>query len=567
MSDTAVNVICRNLNDDRVIPRFAGYLRDHLGWTVTAVPLPDADVYYLSGYFELPLLKWRDRPMAAYFTHREEMPVKNNSKAQLYDLAARSVQLRIATAAQYAQKLIGYGPTVQITPPVERERFVPPHSPPLGGKLVAGFSGYTYANGRKGEHLAGALVATGWKIPITWRASGRGWPVKTKRHTWAEMPGFYQSLDVLVITASVEGVPMPALEALACGASVVMPRGVGLLDELPDVTGIHRYERGDAGDLVRAFGEAVQVRADVNQDELRAVTDPYTVAAWCEQHRQAFTEMFAREQVAHEPQPERIEIAPASAVPYTGEVSTSRGIYCVAFGEPARHCAARLIRSAKRHLPEIPIALCAAAPIGGEDVFIQQPDSDVGGRRAKLKAYELAPAEWQAVLYLDADTEVVGDIRFYFQLIEDGWEFAICKDPHLMDTMHAFRRSNNLAEITETEEEIHTLHTLQYNGGVWAFGRNERVAAFFKRWQMEWERHAQRDQGALIRAMYTDPLKVYLLGNEWNTFEKYSRGIETAGLMHYPGAARRWKGQIPGRIDSQAAWQMAERYEKEQRRR
>jgi len=223
--------------------------------------------------------------------------------------------------------------------------------------------------------------------------------------------------------------------------------------------------------------------------------------------------------------------------------------------------------TAKRHMPEIPIALCAAKRIGPEDFLIQQPDSDIGGRRAKLKAYQLAPKEWQSVLYLDVDTEIVGDIRFFFQLIEDGWEFVITKDPHLMDTMHSFRRANNLAELNETAAELYTLHTLQYNGGVWAFGRNKRVESFFARWQKEWERHAQRDQGALIRAMYTDPLKVYLLGNEWNTFKKYTKGITTAGLYHYPGDARRWSGMIPGRIDSPAAWNRVRMWEQERRHR
>lgn len=243
----------------------------------------------------------------------------------------------------------------------------------------------------------------------------------------------------------------------------------------------------------------------------------------------------------------------------------NRGIYCVAFGEPARKCALKMMTTAKTWLPEIPICLAAAAKIGPEDIFIEQPDGDAGGRRAKLRAYELTPAEWQAVLYLDADTEVAGDIRFYFQLIEDGWEFVICKDPHLMDTMRSFRRANNLAEVSEIEGEIFTLNTLQLNGGVWAFGRNQRIAAFFKRWQREWEKHAQRDQGALIRAMYADPLKVYVLGNEWNTFPKYSKGIVTAGLLHYPGEARRWKGLIPGRIDSGVAWQMVKQFEQSRR--
>jgi hypothetical protein len=238
-----------------------------------------------------------------------------------------------------------------------------------------------------------------------------------------------------------------------------------------------------------------------------------------------------------------------------------RGIYVVAFGDPARACALRLMTSIKKHMPEIPVCLCAARKIGPEDILVKQPDSDIGGRRAKLKAYELSPKEWGAVLYLDADTVVVGDIRFYFELIEDGWEFVICKDPHLMDTMHAFRRRNNRLELEETAGKIHTLHTLQYNGGVWAFGRNGRIAAFFKRWQAEWERHAQRDQGALIRAMYAQPLRTYLLGNEWNTFPKYTKGITTAGLMHYPGDARRWSGMIPGRIDSPEAWRRVQMWE------
>lgn len=289
MTSMAVNVLCRNPNDDRVIPRFARYLRDHLGWTLTAVPDPDADVYYLSGYFEEPLLrgKWT-RPVAAYFTHREEQP-PGNGKAALYDRLAQLVDLRIATAGMYAAPLAACGLTAQITPPVERERFLIP--PQRNTRPVAGFSGYTYGNGRKGEDLAGTLVAINWK-GVTWRASGRGWPVNTRRYTWQEMPAFYQSLDVLVVTADVEGVPMPPLEALACGVSVVIPRGVGLLDELPDAAGVHRYKRGDAGDLVRAFSQAIKSRALVDRQALREITRPYTIAAWCEQHRAAFEDVF-----------------------------------------------------------------------------------------------------------------------------------------------------------------------------------------------------------------------------------------------------------------------------------
>jgi len=558
-----VNVVCRNYKDDRVLPRFSRYLADNLGWHLTASPAPDSDVVYLSGYFEAQLFAgWPDVPVAAYFTHREEEPA-GNAKAKLFDGIAERVNLRVATAPMYAEILCGYGPTARICPPVERERFVIPKA--RNRSLVAGVSGYTYRNGRKGEGLVDAVIASKPGKSLHWKASGRGWPVPTERYTWADMPRFYQSLDILVCPSLVEGVPMPPLEALSCGVSVVIPRGVGLLDELPDVPGIHRYERGDPTSLISALEVAAQMRAEIDRDALRAATENYSIEAWCDGHKEAIELLLSGVDggmQSEDATPAVIVEVEAQPDPVEAGTESTRGIYCVAFGDPARACALRMMESAKTHMPEIPIALCASKPIGPEDVLITQPDSDVGGRRAKLRAYELAPAEWESVLYLDADTEVVAPIYRFFEWIEDGWEFVICKDPHLMDTMHNFRRSNNLQELEETAQQVHTLHTLQYNGGVWAFGRNKRIARFFARWLKEWEVHAQRDQGALIRAMYTEPLKVFLLGNEWNTFEKYCKGITTAGLMHYPGDARRWNGMIPGRIDSPEAWNAVRKFKK-----
>lgn len=288
----AVNVICRNFQEDRVIPRFTRYLRDCLGWELTARPVPNADVYYLSAYFEQMLLKpWpKGTPVMAYFTHREVEP-PGNAKAKMFDYIAGRVDLRIATAAMYAEYLITFGATAQINPPVERHHFVIPARP--NSKLVAGFSGYTYQNKRKGEDIARLLVsAQNGTRGLEWCASGRGWPVPTRRYPWSEMPTFYQSLDVLVVTARVEGVPMPPLECLSCGVSVVIPRGVGLLDELPDLPGIHRYKAGSAKDCQRALCEALQMRSIVDRMALRDATDPYSIAAWCEQHLRAVEEVF-----------------------------------------------------------------------------------------------------------------------------------------------------------------------------------------------------------------------------------------------------------------------------------
>lgn len=289
----AVNVLCRNPGDDRVIPRFSRCLADHLGWALTARPDPAAEVYYLSGYFEWSVMRreMTDRPVAAYFTHLEEQP-PGNGKAKLFHQLGQALDLRIVTAAMYALALMDYGPTAQVCPPLERGRFTIPERSKGRQLVVAGFSGYTYGNGRKGEDLARKLVQSRAGAAVTWMASGRGWCVPTKRYPWEQMAKFYQSLDILVVTATVEGVPMPPLEALACGVSVVIPQGVGLLDELPDCVGVHRYPRGNGAALERALKEAVEVRPAVDREALRSLTDPYTVLGWCEQHRDAFEEMF-----------------------------------------------------------------------------------------------------------------------------------------------------------------------------------------------------------------------------------------------------------------------------------
>jgi len=575
MTTARVHIICKNYREDRIIPRMARALAERLGWTLSAGP-SECDALYLSAYFESQgLHPWPQVPVAAYFSHREEEP-PNNAKARLFNAMAKKVQLRVATCRLYAEPLAAYGPTIQAAAPLEVDHFLLARRKP-NLRRVIGFSGFTYSNHRKGEDLVTGILNSPLAKGCDFRACGRGWPVPTDRLPWVKVPSFYQQIDVLVVPSRVEGIPMPPLEALACGTPVVIPRHVGLHDELPDVPGIYRYERGDLASLLAALEQALHPDQPVEREALRQAIEPYSLDNWVRDVGQGVETMLnpvldaglaeteVETETVEEPIPAQLQEVVEE--PVSHGTANKRGIYVVAFGDPARGSALRLMKSIKKHMPDIPICLCADRKIGLEDILVKQPDSDIGGRRAKLKAYELAPAEWQAVLYLDADTEVVAPIYRYFEWIEDGWEFVICKDPHLMDTMHAFERKNNVAEVEELRKKVKTLHTLQYNGGVWAFARNARVAAFFRRWQTEWEKYAQRDQGALIRAMYADPLKVLVLGNQWNTFPKYTRNIQTAGLLHYPGDARRWEGLIPGRIDSPEAWQAVKRFEQIQRRR
>lgn len=253
-----------------------------------------------------------------------------------------------------------------------------------------------------------------------------------------------------------------------------------------------------------------------------------------------------------------------------------RGIYVVAFGGPARETAKRLIESIAKFMPDVPVCLVGSEPLEGMEEsgrvtgylnpplqFIKYPDTDIGARRAKLAIYELAPQEWQQILYLDADTVLTAPVYALFDWIERGWEFVICRDLYPRDTLSSFQQRYAPAETAEMIELLKTWEVQQLNGGVWSFCRSERTQVFFESWKAEYEKYCQRDQGALLRALYKHPLKMLVLGNEWNTFPRYQNGQVTAGILHYPQEARRWAGQIAGRIDSPAAWQAVKRFEEQ----
>lgn len=555
-----VQIVCRNWEDDRVLPRMARLLRDNLGWSISPVSEAHADINYYLGYFEAPRnLEHLSTLTAAYLTHREEQPL-NHPKALLFDKVAQITNLRVVTCHKYQVLVEQWGTTLRAHAPVEQERFtIAPlcrHSKP-----VVGFSGFLYMNGRKGETLARELVNSPLGQRCEFIASGRGWPVRTRKYTWAEMPAFYQGLDVLVCTSLVEGIPMPPLEALACGVSVVVPYDVGMMDELPEMPGIYHYEKGNSAELQRAVERAIDERAQVNREELRASIAEHSDRAWVEDHREAFEKLLGVQQEPVSAQPQR---SIQKATPMAYNTRSERGIYVVAFGEPARESARRLLASIQRYMPDIPVALVGSEPLrAGETVFIEYSDTDIGGRRAKLAIDSLAPKEWKEILYLDADTELIAPVYQLFDWIHDGWDMLICRDVYPRDSLLGMHGRYDAAETQATYNLVYTWELMQLNGGVFCYQRNARTEQFFRAWRDEYERWLQRDQGALLRALYQNPLKLLVLGNEWNTFPRSQDTKISAGILHYPQEARRWRGQIPGRIDTPEAWQAVKRFENE----
>ncbi len=550
-----VHVVSSDTSGNRILPRLARLLAQGNGWSLGAGPDPRADLNFFLIYIDYAESHptFNATPTAAWFTHYEE---GHPLKEQWWKQAARGVDLRLTSAAMYARMLEPYGPTRLVRPPiVDRERF---GVKPRPGNAVprVGLSGFVprkrtqrVGSGptRKGEHLVAKLERSELARRFKLMASGQGWPVRRQSTRQVEeLAAFYQGLDLFLCTSTIEGVPMPPLEALACGVPVVIPREVGLLDELPAVPGIFRYERGSFEGLSRALARALDWLPEMTEGDRRGMAEAvatYTPANWCGDVKRALEGLLYDVDVHEEHKEGR------------------RGVYYVAYGKPAREMAAKAMASFKAHVPGVPVALVGAEPLGGEDVFVEHEDVDIGGRCAKTKIYDLAPAEWEYVLYLDADTEVVADISFLYQLLADGWEFVICKNPQRFHVCVNMVRPDNQDECVETFKLMGSREILQLNGGVFGFRRNERTRAFFRAWHEEWNRWGKRDQAALLRALWKHPLRIYVLGNEWNTVTRYDPAERSAGILHYPQTARRWEGLIQGRADERAAWNKVRRFE------
>lgn len=529
-----VHVVTSDWQSDQVLARLARTLVEQTGWAIGPKPDKSADLNLF-----LPYLYWvnhrgfKSTATAAWFTHRS---TENPSKLKMWDDCARAVDLRLTSAKLYMPDLRQHGLTRQVTPPVDHDRFTLPSRARDVKRPRVGVSGWVYPGGRKGEALVERLRDSelGRKIDLV--ASGKGWPVPTAHYLPEDLPYFYQGLDLFLCTSTIEGIPMPPLEAMACGVPCVLPRGVGLLDELPDAQNIARYEAGNYEQMEAAIRYALT--QPVNTESLVAIAKRYTARAWGDDITQAIEALLYNEP------------APVDLPPWRDNA----GVYIVAYGQPARECAFRCIQSLRRYMPGIPVALASDEPLGVEDRFIKAPDEDIGGRSIKTRIYELAPQEWQYVLYLDADTELIGDASHLFALMAQGWEFAMCTNPAQYHLAREMRRPDNAEEIDYTFQQLGTDELLQLNGGVFVFRRCERVRRLLNNWHTEWLRWGARDQAALDRALYAEPVRIIVLGSDWNCIDRYQQPAATTAIVHHPMTARRWRGRINGRLDSSEAW-------------
>lgn len=159
-------------------------------------------------------------------------------------------------------------------------RVIRPGTDAIARPIVFGVIGRVYNDGRKGEELVRRAVADGFRFVACGaagaaaraRATTRGqWPCSTP-YTLDARETFYNAIDYLVITSTLEGGPMPVLEALARGVPVIAPN-VGWAWEFPVI----RYAPA---------GEYSALRQVLEQ-----LTAPPSWVQWGEGHARLFADL------------------------------------------------------------------------------------------------------------------------------------------------------------------------------------------------------------------------------------------------------------------------------------
>jgi len=207
---------------------------------------------------------------------------------------------------------------------------------------------------------------------------------------------------------------------------------------------------------------------------------------------------------------------------------TARGAVYVAYGEPARREVGAALGVFRQH-NDYPVSVICDAPLSFYGVTpVQFSSLDAGGRWAKLNLDTLSP--YDQTLYMDADTRMLAGVASVgFQILDDGYDLVIAPSTNqgdkLLEHLDAADRAATLGGV---ENPL----PLQLQAGVFWFAKTAATAALFAAWRVEWLKYKSQDQGALLRALEKAPVKIWLLGWDWNS-------RDGALVQHLFGRARR----------------------------
>lgn len=181
----------------------------------------------------------------------------------------------------------------------------------------------------------------------------------------------------------------------------------------------------------------------------------------------------------------------------------THGVVMVVYGDKAETAAHRATTALGEVCPEIPVHVHRERAV--------YPDDATESRWAKATLLDWTPFDHTA--YMDADTQVYQDIGAGFQMLEDGYELVIT--PSQNQTVHDWLWHCG-AEDKEFTRSALGFQALQLQAGVFFVRKTERTRRLWGTWKAEWMRHENQDQGAFLRALYQNPVKLWLLSREWN---------------------------------------------------
>lgn len=193
---------------------------------------------------------------AAWFTHPEA--------DGLFYKIAQSVDLAICNCDQYRDQLRSMNVCAETILPGVGKQFVP--------RLRLGFMG-RFANyaWRKGADILEKVS----RLPfVDLYVSGGNLSAE-------DLPGFYNSIDYVLVTSRYEGGPMCLLEGIACGKKVICPLDVGAAQQFREH--VIAYENGSWESLEALLRKLQQKRLDVAE----AVAS-CTWSNWALQHLRFF---------------------------------------------------------------------------------------------------------------------------------------------------------------------------------------------------------------------------------------------------------------------------------------
>ena len=208
------------------------------------------------------------------------------------------------------------------------------------------------------------------------------------------------------------------------------------------------------------------------------------------------------------------------------------GVFYVAYGRQYYEAALRSALSVRERGPW-GIAVATNVPGAAQDdrwprgtVFRTVVEEDWLAKRAKTRACAMTPFEY--TLLLDADTLVTSD-RFAVPFRYLGrWD--LCLIPH--GDAHRFRDNEQWARV---ERYLTDLHQPCYAGGVVYFRHNERVKAFFRRWEHWWRQLGKtHDSAALMMALWDSDVSL------WSLTDQPWLGRDKAYILHVV------EGALPG---------------------